>query len=242
MKIGILHLSDIHLSKDETIDHITSKIQIACHFELNDIIKLYIVITGDIANSGKDIEYEKALSFLKELQTKIKDENSFINSIKFVIVPGNHDCLVEEENPVRDTLLQSIKSDDVDIQIANVCLAVQNNFWEFHEKLCGFVPTSKLSYQIEEKLSLDVSLFFNCYNTSWMSIKHEVDNNKIIPVSSLLTNKKRASDIVISIFHHPTSWLSPHTTKKNKKLHPDRVETNKYCKFCKKHTLHKETR
>ena len=56
MKIGILHLSDIHLSKDETIDHINSKIQIACHFELNDIIKLYIVITGDIANSGKDIE------------------------------------------------------------------------------------------------------------------------------------------------------------------------------------------
>ena len=33
-----------------------------------------------------------------------------------------------------------------------------------------------------------------------------------------------------------------YTTKKNKKLHPDRVETNKYCKFCKKHTLHKETR
>ena len=23
-----------------------------------------------------------------------------------------------------------------------------------------------------------------------------------------------------------------YTTKKNKKLHPDRVETNKYCKFC----------
>ena len=33
-----------------------------------------------------------------------------------------------------------------------------------------------------------------------------------------------------------------YTTKKNKKLDPDRVETNKYCKFCKKHTLHKETR
>lgn len=223
MKIGILHLSDIHLSKDETIDHIISKIQIACHFELNDIVKLYIVITGDIANSGKAIEYEKALSFLKELQTKMKDENTFINSIKFVIVPGNHDCLVEEENPVRDTLLQSIKSDDVDIQIADVCLAVQNNFWIFHEKLCGFVPTSKLSYQIEEKLSLDVSLFFNCYNTSWMSIKHEVDNNKIIPASSLLTNKKRASDIVISIFHHPTSWLSPHTSKNNKKIFEDHL-------------------
>ena len=30
-------------------------------------------------------------------------------------------------------------------------------------------------------------------------------------------------------------------TNKNKKNDPDRIEFNKYCKFCKKHTLHKET-
>ena len=31
-------------------------------------------------------------------------------------------------------------------------------------------------------------------------------------------------------------------TKKNKKKHPDRMEMNKYCKFCGKHTAHKETK
>ena len=31
-------------------------------------------------------------------------------------------------------------------------------------------------------------------------------------------------------------------TKKDKKLHPDRMETKKYCRFCKRHTLHKETK
>ena len=31
-------------------------------------------------------------------------------------------------------------------------------------------------------------------------------------------------------------------TNKNKKNDPDRIEFNKYCKFCKKHTLHKETK
>jgi len=31
-------------------------------------------------------------------------------------------------------------------------------------------------------------------------------------------------------------------TKKNKRLHPERVEFRKYCKFCDKHTMHKETR
>ena len=33
-----------------------------------------------------------------------------------------------------------------------------------------------------------------------------------------------------------------YNTKKNKKNDPDRLEMNKYCKFCKKHTLHKETK
>ena len=29
---------------------------------------------------------------------------------------------------------------------------------------------------------------------------------------------------------------------KDKKNHPDRMETKKYCRFCRKHTLHKETK
>lgn len=32
-----------------------------------------------------------------------------------------------------------------------------------------------------------------------------------------------------------------HTTK-NKRKHPDRIEMKKYCKFCKSHTVHKETK
>ena len=31
-------------------------------------------------------------------------------------------------------------------------------------------------------------------------------------------------------------------TNKNKKNNPDRLEFNKYCKFCRKHTAHKETK
>lgn len=31
-------------------------------------------------------------------------------------------------------------------------------------------------------------------------------------------------------------------TKKNKRNDPDRLEMSKYCRFCKKHTVHKETR
>ena len=33
-----------------------------------------------------------------------------------------------------------------------------------------------------------------------------------------------------------------YNTKKNKKNDPDRIELNKYCRFCRKHTLHRETK
>ncbi len=33
-----------------------------------------------------------------------------------------------------------------------------------------------------------------------------------------------------------------YTTTKNKRKHPDRLEHKKYCRFCRKHTIHKETR
>ena len=33
-----------------------------------------------------------------------------------------------------------------------------------------------------------------------------------------------------------------YNTTKNKKTQPGRLEFSKYCRFCKKHTVHKETK
>ncbi|MBN2326205.1 MAG: 50S ribosomal protein L33 [Candidatus Omnitrophica bacterium] len=33
-----------------------------------------------------------------------------------------------------------------------------------------------------------------------------------------------------------------YNTTKNKRLHPDRMETKKFCRWCNKHTPHRETR
>ncbi len=33
-----------------------------------------------------------------------------------------------------------------------------------------------------------------------------------------------------------------YTSTRNKKLQTERLEVNKYCKFCRKHTLHKEVK
>ncbi|PIP12029.1 MAG: 50S ribosomal protein L33 [bacterium (Candidatus Stahlbacteria) CG08_land_8_20_14_0_20_40_26] len=33
-----------------------------------------------------------------------------------------------------------------------------------------------------------------------------------------------------------------YTTTKNKQTHPDKLNYKKYCPFCRKHTIHKETK
>ncbi|MCR4750891.1 MAG: 50S ribosomal protein L33 [Eubacterium sp.] len=33
-----------------------------------------------------------------------------------------------------------------------------------------------------------------------------------------------------------------YNTMKDKKTHPDRMEISKYCRFCRKHTTHRETK
>ncbi len=40
----------------------------------------------------------------------------------------------------------------------------------------------------------------------------------------------------------PDCKMRNYTTKKNKRLHSDRVKFKKYCPRCNKHTVHKETR
>ena len=87
MKIGLLHISDIHIGKtDKNILEFIPKIQSACHFEFNVITKLYVVII-DIANTGNEAEYESAIAFLDGLRKTIKEKIhllTLLNSLWFL--------------------------------------------------------------------------------------------------------------------------------------------------------------
>ena len=52
-----------------------------------------------------------------------------------------------------------------------------------------------------------------------------------------------ANDARVKITHVCTECKQRNDdTNKNKKNNPDRLEMNKYCRFCRKHTLHKESK
>ncbi len=61
---------------------------------------------------------------------------------------------------------------------------------------------------------------------------------KIISVKREVPTKMRVKITLACTECKQRNYLS----KKNKKNDPDRLEMNKYCRFCRKHTLHRETR
>ena len=69
MRITICHLSDIHFGKDGNT--ILEKKEKICDAILQNALKRDIVlfiVSGDIAQSGQEIEYEIALNFFMQIQ------------------------------------------------------------------------------------------------------------------------------------------------------------------------------
>ena len=63
-----------------------------------------------------------------------------------------------------------------------------------------------------------------------------------IPISSLSYAKSKRQKAMREIITLECTVCKRrnYTMLKNKKAHPDKLETKKYCRFCRKHTSHKE--
>jgi 3',5'-cyclic AMP phosphodiesterase CpdA len=123
-EITILHLSDIHFrnkkSKKEK-DNENKLVQQDVRQKLIDTASShlkehnapdFVVVTGDIAFSGKKPEYDEALELFEKLKNILPAETEFL------VVPGNHDVDRDEvdefvdpyyvvKNNLTDKLLQN---------------------------------------------------------------------------------------------------------------------------------------
>lgn len=210
MKLGIIQLSDIHI-KSSTDFILDKKEQITnvCCSELTDCSKIILLITGDIAFSGKRNEYELAYDFLKSVEDIIKHRMTYINSFDYVIVPGNHDCCFIEDS-IRDIVIEKVLSTgQVDEKIISKCLEPQANFWSFFNRLSNVNFSPSISFKKNIRLTLKDGISFHCYNTSFLSTLHETVGSLIIPTENFLMRDERDENVVITLFHHNTGWISP---------------------------------
>lgn len=216
MKIGIIHLSDIHIKDSATDNYIllkSNKIVSALQNRIIDFQEIFIVISGDIAFSGKKSEYSIARTFLLDLKNALKEYSK--KDISIILVPGNHDCNFDEPHKTRNLLINGLEAQDfldLDEDLIAQCCEPQEFFFDFQKEFLTNGGSSLFSNElinIVEFQSGDVNLIFNCFNTSWTSNKNEEPGKIAFPINYFNEETfENVATIKINIIHHPLNWQS----------------------------------
>lgn len=230
MKTMLVHISDIHVrpDKNKIIGRIEQLIKAVYAEAITlEIDIFFIVITGDIAFSGKNAEYRVALDFLTDLKDKLAAKTS--KKIHFIVTPGNHDCDFDKETSARKMLIEKVYQDmnkielGIDESITSPCLLVQKEFHDFREVIHDSTP--KIFFDglcwIYDFPFENYNIQFRCYNTAWISQKTEKQMLLWYPINivakALSENNIIAEGIVVSLFHHTYTWLRADNARDFKK-------------------------
>jgi len=216
---SILHVSDAHFkSSKNAIFEKLEKLYDAVKNEVDGSSHLFILFTGDIANSGKIEEYEQAKLFIDSFKAKIQAYRANL-IIETIFAAGNHDCDFSKNQEVRNLIIDNIVKDPNSItpEYIKNCVDVQQNYFQFINEV---ESTDKLNKKVSNNLfrrfeySINgIKIAFNSYNLAWSSKQRETQAELVYPTSFI--NKELISnenyDLTISIFHHPLHWIK-HTS------------------------------
>ncbi len=209
MSLVIVHLSDIHIKteKDKILfkaEKISEKIQV--HQGVNK--HCFILISGDIAFSGCQKEYDYAFELFSTIKKLL---TNFFSSVNFIIAPGNHDCNFKLECSVRKSLIGSIvngTTSNIDDDIIDHCTKIQSDFYKFRDKLQSenICKNDKLwtkyVFQINNK-----SISFDCLNFAWCSQLQEGQGDLFYPIENYENELNSENDLKIFVLHHPLNWI-----------------------------------
>jgi hypothetical protein len=174
MKALILHLSDLHIHAEDNV--VQAKIGAVAKAIQNEEVQLdgvAVVVSGDIAFSGKPDEYSVAAQYFRTLAEDL-GKRLKTSEVRFVFVPGNHDCDFTLSNSVRDMVISGIRTGSnkgVDGSMIACCCCVQKHFFSFRDAFPTGKPNSsqwgiywEYVWPIE-----NYQILFRCFNTAWVS-------------------------------------------------------------------------
>ena len=211
-KILFVHLSDIHL---ETLgDNILRKAvsvatAISTSGERHE--QIILVVTGDIAYSGKISQYKIAEEFLNTIKESLR--NKFAADVNIVVVPGNHDCNFEANgNETRAAILETIrkrKNGTISLEILTACCAVQSEFDSFRKNITTLIPYE--SDSLWHKYSITVGIhrvLIHGVNTAWSSELGNGLGAHEFPTDQYQKQTSDIADLRVLLMHHPYHWLN----------------------------------
>lgn len=241
MKLAILHLSDLHINKDN-IQWLLKKAEQIVQAVWNDFSecgKIIIVVSGDIANTGTEEEYGYAKDFFRTLLRVFASRGMANKELenKIICVPGNHDCNYEKDNGARQLLLGTLRTNaaSIDNSVYQTISVVQTEYATFAKDI---MIEKDLTLGINNNISIkvgDKNILFRLYNTAWMSVKKEEQSSIVIPMD-LVDNNHQDADFVISVFHHYYPWITQGCDNNNKRFNKHILHASNMALYGHEHT------
>lgn len=215
MRIGIIHLSDLHISSKAAIHHekisaLINSLQLLQPFE-----GVIIAFSGDVASKGKSNEYLLANRFIGSLTAELQAKyNIDPTNIKIILTPGNHDMDREISPQVgREKVELWYKKKEITDHISDELNRMQafydfadhqkcffaNDVFPFTKKVLPFISSA------EEKFFVEVNIFNSALFSS-----NEDNGIHFIPNSVFqYYDMWSPAQLSISIMHHSPDWFWP---------------------------------
>ncbi len=207
----ILHLSDLHFSVSRTWDSdpVLSSL-ISCLEREDDAIDL-VVVTGDIAWSGKPAEYGIAGQwFVQRLLPALG-----LSSNRLLIVPGNHDVDRDRVSAIVSSLRTALRSADPDVRDAVAFevisdpsqLSVLEAPFEAYE---AFMKDVLGSAELFWSRRLDVNrvdLVVAGLCSAVVSESGDIQGNQMVTLPQVRMATANTGEVNLSLVHHPPIWF-----------------------------------
>lgn len=236
----ILHLSDIHFGRDrsgstdpfsrksEILDKLIDTLAILSEGMKPDLV----LVTGDIAWTGKIAEFDEAYEWFQRLQSALG-----LDIGRFVFCPGNHDLNRNTAMSFREELLCTIDNGKkkLNIRLCDELYKYENAHrleTRFHNYnvFCERMGMQPYSYKLDDG-SIEYSYLvgsseftfendhylITCFNTAYLPYGKVLNDDQMflgIPqIETMIANgvlSNSADDVYrIALFHHADRYLHP---------------------------------
>lgn len=211
MQVLFLHLSDIHLQvncnySSEKIRRIVDAVPCDLPFDC-----AFLIISGDLANSGSADEYHVAKRLIDDLICGFRSKG-----IKpaILFVPGNHDISIPQDSPTAEMLLEKQRT-SLDDTYAHE-LEKMDPFFEFANEYRLF--RSEYSDSTEQ---FDIGDQAYCIkatmlNSAPFSTRERTDKEiHYLPERAICSIEKSSNtDLNIVIMHHSCEWFEDESKRR----------------------------
>ena len=228
MGLVIVQLSDLHFSIGKTNNPLLDRGDSLCgaiRSVLSPDDSCIFVLSGDIADRGKDKEYDLSLDFIAKVHAEIA---THINkSPAILITPGNHDLdydVYDFDESIREMIIeQHNPKNPPSAAMEEYCLKPQEPFRTFAQNIFAKLGAYASSAVIDLKEITFEGLSIRCHllNTTRFSRKTELPGQSWLPIKTLSGHFKSTDEqnvMSIGVLHHPYNWHRPENAAELKRL------------------------